>query len=80
MHEKVWGDPEANEETPWVQPRSWGHWTIPQTILWWKPDIDVLVGAGFTRTAWGFRNEPNRSVQTVRAAFSTGLLSGAVVW
>jgi hypothetical protein len=76
VHQKAWVDPDANEEAPWVQARSWGHWTIPQTILWWKPDIDLLVGAGFTRTSWGFRNEPNRSVQTVRAAFSTGLLSG----
>ncbi len=75
VHQKAWVGPTANEERPWVQPRSWGHWTIPQTILWWKPDVDFLIGAGFTRTAWGFRNEPNRSVQTVRAAFSTGLMS-----
>jgi len=75
VHQKAWVNPDANAETPWVQPRSWGHWTIPQTILWWKPDIELLIGAGFTRTAWGFRNEPNRSVQTVRAAFTTGQMS-----
>jgi len=76
VHQKAWVDPDPKEEGPWVQPRSWGHWTIPQTILWWKPDVDVLIGAGFTRTSWGFRNEPNRSVQTVRVALATGRLPG----
>jgi hypothetical protein len=76
VRQKRWVDPDPREETPWVQPRSWGHWTIPHAILWWDPDLDLLIGAGFARTAWGFRNHPNRYVQTVRAALATGARSG----
>jgi hypothetical protein len=79
VRQRAWADPNANEETPWVQSRSWGHWTIPQTIVGWKPDVDLLIGLGVTRTSWGFRNEPNRSLQTVRAVVATGdLVPGKV--
>jgi hypothetical protein len=76
VHQKAWVDRAPKDEGPWVLPRSWGHWTLPQTILGWAPDVDLLIGASFTRTAWGFRNEPNRSVQTYRAALATGRLPG----
>ena len=76
VHEKAWVDPDADEERPWVQHRSWGHWSVLQTILGWSPDTDLLIGAGVTRTAWGFRHQPNRTVQTFRAALSTGRLPG----
>jgi hypothetical protein len=76
VRQKSWTNPDPKEETPWVQPRSWGHWTVPHAILAWAPDVDLVIGAGFTRTSWGFRSHPNRSVQTVRAAFATGAMSG----
>ncbi len=76
VREKAWVDPDANEETPWAQHRSWGHWSVLQTILGWSPDADLLIGAGVTRTSWGFRNEPHRSVQTFRVALATGRLPG----
>jgi hypothetical protein len=78
VRSKRWVDPDPKEERPWVRPRSWGHWTIPQAIVWWDPDIDLLIGGGFTRTSWGFRHHPHRNVQTVRAAFATGGRSGKV--
>jgi hypothetical protein len=71
-----WTHPDPKEDTPWAEPRSWGHWTVPQGILGWVPDIGVVVGAGFTRTSWAFRSYPHRAVQTVRAAYGTGARSG----
>jgi hypothetical protein len=70
--------PDAPPGAPWWQPRSFGHWTVPYGIVWWTPDVEFLVGAGFTRTSWGFRSEPERMVQTVRAAFATGDTPGKV--
>ena len=76
VRQKGWTNPDPKEDEPWAQPRSFGHWTVPHAILWWSPDLEFLIGAGFTRTSWGFRNEPNRTVQTVRGAFATGDMQG----
>jgi len=67
-----WVDPHADSERPWVQSRSWGHWTVPQTIVGWKPDLDLLLGAGFTRTSWGFRDLPYHSKQSFAITMATG--------
>jgi hypothetical protein len=78
VHDGSWVQPEPIEDQPWSQPRSWGHWTVPEALVWWDPDLALLVGGGFTRTSWAFRSEPFKTKQTVRAAFATGNMRGRV--
>ncbi len=78
----VWTNPDPERDmpwkkaNPWVEPRSYGHWTTTQTIVDWSPDIELLIGGGLTRRSWGFRNYPEASVQTLRAAFASGDMNG----
>jgi hypothetical protein len=76
VREGVWKNPDPKEDRPWLEPRSFGHWTVPQTIVGWAPDVELLIGAGFTRTSWGFRNRPEATIQTLRGAFATGDMNG----
>jgi hypothetical protein len=73
-----WRPPKGDADEPWSAPRSFGHWTIPHGSLWWTPDTELLIGAGFTRTSWGFRAEPYRAEHTLRAAFATADATGKV--
>jgi len=72
----AWTNPAPVEDAPWIEPRSYGHWTVPAPIFGYAPDVLVYLGYGFTRTAWGFRTEPSRSVQTLRGALATGDMNG----
>jgi len=73
-----WTNPAPAKDAPWIEPRSYGHYTLPGTILSYHPDIELVLGYGFTRTSWGFRTQPATSVQTVRAAIATGAGTGKV--
>jgi hypothetical protein len=73
-----WVNPAPVEDAPWLEPRNFGHWTMKEPKLWWSPDLDVLLGAGLTRTGWGFRKYPYASMQTVQGLFSTGEQSGLI--
>jgi hypothetical protein len=64
--------PAKPEETHWLEWRDWGSRTVPQYKLWWEPDPGVLLAAGFTHTAWGFRKHPYSSLQNVQAQYSVG--------
>ena len=76
VREGVWKNSDPKKDRPWLEPRSFGHWTVPQTIVGWSPDIDLLIGGGFTRTSWGFRNRPEATIQTLRGVFATGDMNG----
>jgi hypothetical protein len=67
-----WAGPKPDEEKPWVGPRDYGHWTTPHTELMYASELDLLLGAGFKRTAWGFRSLPESSLQDVSFLWSTG--------
>lgn len=69
---KPWKNPAPLPDGVWVEPRSDGHWTAPMALLWWEPDIDFLFGAGFNRTAWGFRKYPWASLHAATISYSTG--------
>lgn len=69
---KPWKNPAPLPDGVWVEPRSDGHWTAPMALLWWEPDIEVLFGAGFSRTAWGFRRYPWASLHAATISYSTG--------
>ncbi len=67
-----WAGPKPDEEKPWVGPRDYGHWTTEYTELMYATELDVLLGVGFKRTAWGFRSLPEASLQDVSFLWSTG--------
>jgi hypothetical protein len=72
VRDKVWPNPVPVKDAPWIEPRSYGQWSAPAPIFGYAPDVSVYLGFGFTRTAWGFRTEPSKSVQTLRGALATG--------
>jgi hypothetical protein len=78
VRSKTWTNPAPVKGAPWLEPRSFGHWTTGSAIAAYHPDIELVLGYGFTRTAWGFRTQPYSSVQTLRGAFATGEGNGKV--
>ncbi len=69
---RPWAGPKPDEEKPWVGPRDHGEWTTAYTELMYASELDLLLGAGFRRTAWGFRSLPEASLQDVSFLWSTG--------
>jgi hypothetical protein len=69
---RPWAGPKPDEAKPWVGPRDYGHWTTPYTEVMYASELDLLLGAGFKRTAWGFRSLPEASLQDVSFLWSTG--------
>ena len=64
--------PAKPAETPWLEWRDWGSRTLPQFKLWWEPDPELMLAAGFARQSWGFRKSPYASLQAVQLQYSTG--------
>jgi len=73
-----WTNPAPVEDAPWLEPRSYGHLTNPGAVVSYHPDIELVLGYGLTRRGWGFRTQPLTSLQTLRAAVSTGAGTGKV--
>jgi hypothetical protein len=67
-----WKNPAPEPDRPWLEPRNYGHWTVPMLEAWWQPNQAVMVGGGFTRTSWGFRKYPWASMQSFTLLYSTG--------
>jgi hypothetical protein len=67
-----WRNPAPEPDRPWLEPRNYGHWTVPSVQAWWEPNQEVMLGGGFTRTAWGFRKYPWASMQSITLVYSTG--------
>jgi hypothetical protein len=77
VRKDVWVNPEPVKDAPWIEPRSFGHFTVGSAIVGYHPDAGLLLGYGLTRTAWGFRTrQAASSVQTFRGAIATSDLSG----
>jgi hypothetical protein len=72
VSEKEWKNPAPEADRPWLEPRNYGHWTVPMFEAWWEPNQEVMVGGGFTRTAWGFRKYPWANMQSFSVLYSTG--------
>jgi hypothetical protein len=70
-----WQNPAPDADRPWLEPRAYGHWTVPQLLVYWEPTQEFMIGGGFKRTSWGFRDYPWKNVQGMSAAFSTGYLN-----
>jgi hypothetical protein len=78
VREEAWVNPRPVKDAPWLEPRSYGHRTVGHNVVAYHPDIQLVLGYGFTRTAWGFRTEPASSVQSIRAAIATGEGTGKI--
>jgi len=75
--ERPWSHPAPIPgAAPWLEPVDSGSRTIPELMAWWEPDLELFVGAGLSRTAWGFRKYPNHNFNRVFAGYSTGRRSG----
>jgi hypothetical protein len=72
VSEKDWTNPAPEKDRPWLEPRNYGHWTVPMIEMWWQPNQAFMVGGGFTRTAWGFRKYPWANTQAFTLLYSTG--------
>jgi hypothetical protein len=57
------------------RPRDWGAYTTPWTTVSFVPDIGLFVGAGLSRTGYGFRHLPYHSKLTIRAGWATAAAS-----
>jgi hypothetical protein len=74
----AWTNPAPVKDAPWLEPRSYGHWTIGGAIFSYHPDVELILGYGLTRTTWGFRTQPALKIQTLRGAIATGAGTGKV--
>jgi hypothetical protein len=57
-------------------PREWGTWWRPVPMLEVNNDVGLFVGAGFTRTRYGFRRAPYASEIRLTAGYATAPSSG----
>ncbi len=72
LREREWTNPAPDEGRPWLEPRNYGHWTVPMAQVYWQPNQAFMLGGGFTRTAWGFRKFPWSNMQAFTLLYSTG--------
>lgn len=72
VREGAWTNPVHFENGPWIEPRSYGHWTTPVAEVWWEPNQEFMVGGGLSRTSWAFRKSPWASQQRFALLYSTG--------
>ena len=72
VREREWNNPAPEADRPWLEPRNYGHWTVPMMQTYWEPNQAFMLGGGFTRTAWGFRKYPWANLQALTLLYSTG--------
>jgi hypothetical protein len=72
VSEREWKNPVPEADRPWLEPRNYGHWTVPMIEAWWEPNQAFMIGGGFSRTAWGFRKYPWANTQALTVLYSTG--------
>jgi hypothetical protein len=72
VSESEWTNPAPEKDRPWLEPRNYGHWTVPMAQVYWEPNQAFMLGGGVTRTAWGFRKYPWANMQAFTLLYSTG--------
>jgi hypothetical protein len=72
VSDSEWKNPAPEADRPWLEPRNFGHWTVPMVQIFGGPTEGLMVGGGLTRTSWGFRKYPWANVQRVSLTYSTG--------
>ena len=73
-----WTNPDPVKDAPWLEPRSYGSWTISQPIALVAPDVGLAIGGSLTHTIYGFRTQPFASEHTIAAGWSFGASSAKV--
>lgn len=68
-HHPFKAPPSAPGQLP---PRDWGHRMQYLTWLSYGPDLGFFIGAGFTKTNYGFRKLPYSNRHRLRIGFATG--------
>jgi hypothetical protein len=69
---REWTNPAPEADRPWLEPRNYGHRTVPMIQAWWQPNQAIMAGGGLTRTSWGFRKYPWANMQSFTLLYSTG--------
>jgi hypothetical protein len=72
VDETEWKNPAPEPDRPWLEPRNYGHWTVPMLQLYWQPNQAFMIGGGLTRTSWGFHKYPWDNMQSLTVLYSTG--------
>ena len=72
VSESEWTNPAPEKDRPWLEPRNYGHWTVPMVQVYWEPNQEFMLGGGVTRTSWGFRKYPWANMQAFTLLYSTG--------
>jgi hypothetical protein len=72
VSETEWKNPAPEPDRPWLEPRNYGHWTVPMLQLYWQPNQEFMIGGGLTRTSWGFHKYPWDNMQSLTVLYSTG--------
>ena len=72
VSEHEWRNPAPEKDRPWLEPRNYGHWKVPMIQTYWEPNQEFMLGGGFTRTSWGFRQYPWANMQAFTLLYSTG--------
>jgi hypothetical protein len=72
VSETAWENPRPEPDRPWLEPRNYGHWTVPMAQVYWQPNQEFMLGGGFSRTSWGFRKYPWANMQAFTILYSTG--------
>lgn len=75
VDDRPWTHPAPSEDNPWLPARDYRAYTHPEALLWWDGDLGLLIGAGFNRTSWGFRQYPFDKHHKGMLAFSTARTS-----
>ena len=69
--------PGTGQEEP-VPPREWGGRSQPTALVGMGPDAGVFIGAGLTRTRYGFRRFPWASQWQLRGGYAFGASKGRI--
>jgi hypothetical protein len=44
VSETEWKNPAPEPDRPWLEPRNYGHWTVPMLQLYWQPNQEFMIG------------------------------------
>jgi hypothetical protein len=72
VSESEWKNPAPEKDRPWLEPRNYGHWSVPMAQVYWQPNQAFMLGGGVTRTSWGFRKYPWANMQAFTLIYSSG--------
>lgn len=73
--ERRWKNPHPDRNAPWVEPRDYNKVWLGNGLVYWTPDMGVLVGGGVTRRSFGYRKYPFANQHQFNLAYATARTS-----